>query len=136
MDRKRTLLGLDTSSSSEAETESIDDTSFDEDDVVKGITYVSPLGRRFEGCTLIQTIVDGNGNSHAMAKFPVIQTGRSMKKRARVQPCAECGKETTLFCVDCNKPFCHSFGSHGHGRKCFHDHIPTRSSDRLSSTAL
>ena len=47
MVRKRTILGLETSVSSEAETESIDDTSFDEDDV-KGITYVSALGRQFE----------------------------------------------------------------------------------------
>ena len=133
---KQTILELESTSSSEADSESIDDTTLDEDDVIKGVTYVSPLGRRFEGCTIIQAITDGNGNNHSMAKFPVVQTGQNMKKRARVQPCADCSKETTLFCVECNKPFCHSFSSHGHKRKCFYDHIPTCSCDRLSSTAL
>ena len=131
--RKRTILGSDVLSS-DVETESIDDTSSHEEDVM-GITFVSALGRRFEGCTKIRAFTDGNGSNHTIAKFPIIQTGQAMKRRARVQPCWECGKETTLFCVECKKPFCHSFGSHGHGRKCFQDHIPTRSCDRLSSSS-
>jgi len=130
-------FALINSFSSGAETESVIDDSIDEDEDDKyGVLYVSPLGRRFEGCTIIDQFQDGNGNVHRMAKFPVVQTGKNMKKRARVQPCKDCGRETTVFCVECNKPFCHSYGNHGHGRTCFHQHIPTHSCARLSSIGL
>ena len=100
---------------------------------IQEITFVSHLGRKFEGCIVLDKFTDGNGDIHRLAKFPIAVSGKKMKRRSRVQPCSVCGKETTMFCVDCNKPFCHSLGDNGHGRECFRQHIPTRSCSRLST---
>lgn len=144
MSRKRMHSQLETSVSSVSwssdTTETFVGQSVDDDSSSDGckvptseVTYVSSLGRKFEKCIVLDKFVDGNGQVHHLAKFPVAVSGKNKKRRTKVQPCNACGKECTMFCVQCNKPFCHSFGSHGHGRRCFDGHIPKRSSTRLST---
>ena len=95
------------------------------------ITYISASGREYHGCLLIDTILDGKGCEHRLGKFPVIESGLKQKKRrARVQQCYLCGKETTMFCIDCNAAYCYSDNFHGHGRKCFQRHLPRRNNRR------
>ena len=98
------------------------------------LTYVMMSGRRIEQCIPIKEFIDGNGMKHTLAKFPVIQTGIKQKKQARVQVCRACSKETTMFCFECGKPLCFSVDGRGHGRLCFQEHIPRRSSGRISSS--
>ena len=110
------------------------DNSHDVDDVEVGLVYTMPCGKKIQDCTLIKKFVDYDGKVHTLAKFPVIQTGLKQKKRCRVQQCRVCKKETTMFCFECGKPFCFSENGRGHGRKCFHEHIPSRTSSRISTS--
>ena len=97
--------------------------------------YTRPSGHVIVGCSPVEIYRDGNGMTHTLAKFPVVQTGKRKKKRSRVQSCIECGKETTYFCYECKTVFCYVSPSnpHGHGRKCFCNHIPTCTSSRIST---
>ena len=97
------------------------------------IVYFTGAGKRIGKCVVIETHMDGNGNEHTLAKFPIVQTGLKQKKRTMVQPCDTCGRESTMFCVDCGIPYCFSKGIRGHGRTCFQQHIPTRMSNRQKS---
>ena len=99
----------------------------------KGLTFTTIAGKEIEGCRHVITYTDGNGCNHALCKFPVVQTGKNKKKRSRVQSCYTCGKETTYFCYECQKGFCYCLSDKGHGRKCFTNHVPSRTSARLST---
>ena len=114
------------------ESESIDEVN---DKEGHGLTFETKIGRKIKGCKLITTYKDGNGNLHTLCKFPVIQTGRNMKKRSRIQSCKTCGKESTFFCFECQKAFCYceDDNAKGHGRRCFKHHVPSRTSSRFST---
>ena len=99
----------------------------------EGYYFVTSAGNRIERCKVLTTHKDGNGNMHALCKFLVIQTGKNMKKRSRVQNCKHCSKETTFFCFECQHAYCNCMSDKGHGRKCFIDHFPSRSSTRFLS---
>ena len=58
-------------------------------------------------CTPVQTVLDGNGMEHTLERFPVVMTGSKKKRRARVQSCFICGRQSTMFCVQCKKLFCY-----------------------------
>ena len=96
-----------------------------------GLTYITNGGTELKGCKVVSTFKDGNGSIHTLCKFPVVQTGKKMKRRCRVQPCDVCCKETTYFCFECKKSFCYCEKDRGHGRKCFRHHVPTRTSSRI-----
>ena len=100
-----------------------------------GLTYTTKAGKHIDGCKVISTFKDGNGQLHTLCKFPVVQTGKRLKKRARVQNCSTCSKESTFFCFECEKAFCYSEDNNtkGHGRRCFKHHVPSRSSSRFST---
>ena len=97
----------------------------------KGLTFTTIAGKEIEGCKHVITYTDGNGCNHALCKFPVVQTGKNKKKRSRVQSCYTWRKETTYFCYECQKGFCYCLSDKGHGRKCFTNHVPSRTSARL-----
>lgn len=104
------------------------------DETMETLIYDDGTHRPIEGCEIITIEKDGNGKKHSLARFPVVTTGRSKKKRRRTQPCHECSKATTWFCVQCNKPYCKRVmtKTKDHGRNCFHDHIPNRMSFRMT----
>jgi len=89
-------------------------------------TYVNKHGKRINGCMLVDTFMDGNGRVHSLTRFPIVVTGKKQKRRAMVQRCDACGKDTTMFCNECGLPYCYSSGNSGHGRKCFQHHVPSR----------
>ena len=103
----------------------------DDDEDEKRYTFTTNAGKVIEGCRELISYKDGNDNKHTLCKFPVVQTGNNKKKRSRVQSCDSCGKETTYFCFECQKGFCYCSSNKGHGRKCFIEHVPPRSSARL-----
>ena len=116
-------------------TETNDSINEVEDKKGHGLTFTTKIGRKIKGCKLITTYKDGNGKLHTLCKFPVIQTGKNMKKRSRVQNCSACGKESTFFCLECQKAYCYceDDNSNGHGRRCFKHHVPSRTSSRFST---
>ena len=125
--QKRTVWDL-VSSSSEDDDANLQKSSDEEenynDDINNNLQYITNAGRVIKGCKPVKRFVDGNENIHTLAKFPIVQTGKNMKKRARVQSCKTFGKETTMFCVECGAAYCYSDNGNGHGRKCFCDHLP------------
>ena len=115
--------------------DNLDDTNNtdEEIEVSKALdSFKTVSGVTIDGCKPLDVIMDGNGFSHTVTRFPVIQTGLRQKKRARVQACACCKKETTVFCHECGVPYCYSKGNNGHGRKCFHRHVPARRCRRVN----
>ena len=88
-------------------------------------------------CIPVRDYIDVNGDTHTMAKFPVVESRDKKRRRTMVKNCDMCGKAATVFCHQCQKPFCCSLcpNSTGHGRKCFHNHLPNRSSTRNSSSS-
>ena len=72
------------------------------------ISYLLLSGKRINNCMPVKEFLDGNGNLHTLAKFPIIQTGLKQKKRSIVQSCHTCKKESTMFCVQCGQAFCFS----------------------------
>ena len=134
--RKRTIDDLDVSFSGEDDEDTANDeihSSSSVDGVYDGeYSFITSVGNRIDKCREVMTCKDGNGCNHSLCKFPVIQTGEKMKKRSKVQNCSICSKETTFFCFQCQKAYCYSFSDKGHGRKCFMDHVPSRTSSRLS----
>ena len=142
MRQERSSWNLHLSSSGESEgieTVSTEDGDQDKDEMDEqdnsftDITYSTPAGKCINKCTSIKLFKDGNGGRHTLAKFPVVQTGKNKKKRARVQSCSICSKETTMFCMECGEAFCYSYGGNGHGRKCFQHHVPTRTCIRIAT---
>ena len=83
-------------------------------------------------CVIVRNFEDENGCIHGLAKFPVVIGATSGKKRGLVKQCDVCKKLTTCFCACCMKPLCYSF-TNKHSRTCFVDHIPNRTSVRISN---
>lgn len=92
--------------------ESIEEINNDEGD---GLAFLTNGGRLIEGCKVVNSFKDGNGGIHTLCKFPVIQTGKNMKKRSRVHACESCSKETAYFCYECKNAFCYCKKGSGHG---------------------
>ena len=95
-------------------------------------SYKTNTGVCINNCKPIDVIMDGI-EAHTLMRFAVVQKGSKQKRRARVQQCSECGKETTMFCNECGVPYCYSRGNNGHGNKCFQRHIPARTFVRINS---
>ena len=97
-------------------------------------SYKTNTGVHINNCKPIDVIMNGNGDAHTLTRFVVIQMGSKQKRRARVQQCRKCGKETTMFCNECGVSYCYSRGNNGHGRKCFQRHIPARTCVQINSS--
>ena len=113
------------------------DMDVDSGEVVTGppsYFYMTKSGRRIDNCKRIDTEIDGNGNSHTLTRFPIVQTGKRQKRRALAQKCDTCGKDTTMFCYECGISYCYSKGNSGHGRKCFQHHIPSRTCRNVNTS--
>ena len=95
-------------------------------------SFETASGATIDGCKPVDVIMDGYGKAHTVTRFPIVQTGLKQKKRARVQACACCKKETRIFCHECGVAYCYSKGNDGHGRKCFQRHIPSRTCRRIN----
>ena len=131
---QKRALSFDTSSGEDEEQDMDMDMDIDDGNIVNGSVnavisnyyYMTNNGKRIDNCKRIDTKIDGNGNLHTLARFPVVQTGQKQKRRALVQKCNTCGKDSTMFCFECGICYCHSKGNSGHGRKCFQHHVPSR----------
>ena len=139
--RKRTLTFEPNLDEGEEDEEDMDintvhDTEIREDDVTGPPTYcyITKHGKRIDNSRRIDTKIDGNGNLHTLVRFPVVQTGKKQKKRALVQKCDSCGKDSTMFCYECGICYCYSKGNSGHGRKCFQHHVPSRRDQNIHTS--
>ena len=91
----------------------------------EGFIYNNGKHRPIHGCIKVDEFQDGNGGWHTLASFPVVSSGRNKKKRRRTQACNTCGKQTTWFCIECNKLYFKQGlkKSKDHGRTCYTKHI-------------